>query len=230
MFTKKFEKILRITWFIIAFFLTIYLGYAMWKDNAEPLPHILIFTVTALLGYVCVNVLVYRSPIVSNLLGMSANIGEIYTHLLFGNVGMACSNLYYFMTHVFGLILWTKKKNQDQEGKIKVSKMNQKALVCTILFCIIGIILMFFLGDYFFKKDSPPYILLLNCIAFMIGVSAQFTMIMRQPFSWVLWSVSNLVWLSLNLISHNYIFAVQSILYEINALVGIYKWYTNSDN
>lgn len=81
----------------------------------------------------------------------------------------------------------------------------------------------------FLKKDSSPYILLLNCIAFMIGVSDQFTMIMRQPFSWVLWSVSNLVWLSLNLISHNYIFAVQSILYEINALVGIYKWYTNSD-
>ncbi|MCO6564066.1 MAG: nicotinamide mononucleotide transporter [Apibacter sp.] len=48
----------------------------------------------------------------------------------------------------------------------------------------------------------------------MIGVSVQFIMTMRQPFSWILWGISNLVGLSLNLISHNYIFSVQSVLYE----------------
>ncbi|CVK15805.1 hypothetical protein Ga0061079_103115 [Apibacter mensalis] len=51
---------------------TIYLGFNKGKDHKETPAHILIFTITALLGYVCVNVLVYRSPILSNILGMSA--------------------------------------------------------------------------------------------------------------------------------------------------------------
>lgn len=228
MVSAKIEKIFRVIWYLVAFMLTIYLGYTMWKGNEELPYNIIIFIITALLGYTCVNILVYRSPVVSNLLGMSANIGEIYTHLLYGNVGLACSNLYYFITHVIGLFLWTKKENQDEKGKIKVSKTNYMALAFTILFCILGIILMFYFGDYIFKEGTTTSLLLLNCIAFTIGVSAQFTMIMRQPFSWILWSISNLVWLSLNIISHNYIFAVQSVLYEINAVIGIYKWYSDS--
>lgn len=75
MFTMKLEKIVRITWFIVAFFLTVYLGFIMGKDHKESPAHILIFTVTALLGYVCVNVLVYRSSISSNII---RNVGKYW--------------------------------------------------------------------------------------------------------------------------------------------------------
>lgn len=222
------EKIFRILWYAVAFGITLYLGWEMWETGKQPFTAVCIFVLTVFLGYMCVSVLVGRSPIWSNVLGMSANVGEIYTQYLFGNLGLAASSFYYFITHILGLSLWTQKKNQDRQGKVKISKINYTSLVLTILFCVLGVLIMYFYGETIIGKETSFWLFILNCIAFVIGVSAQFTMIMRQPFSWILWSVSNLIWFTVNLLSHNYIFAVQSVLYEINALIGVYKWYKES--
>lgn len=224
-FSDKAEKIFRIIWYITAIGLTLYIGISELQTGKNPYYVSIISMVTAILGYFCVSVLVNRSPVFSNLLGMSANTGEVYTQIFFKNPGMALSSVYYFITHLIGLRLWTVKENQDENGKIKISRTSKKALIFTCIFCCVGIVFLYYYGDFFFQKKMSSFLFLLNCIAFLSGVSAQFTMIMRQPFSWVLWSISNLVWLMLNLFSHNYIFAVQSVLYEINALIGIYKWY-----
>ncbi|MDR3272947.1 MAG: nicotinamide riboside transporter PnuC [Flavobacteriaceae bacterium] len=222
--TTRNEKIFRILWYAAAISLTIYYGVNPFLAGETTWYNMLIFMGTALLGYFCVSTLVERSPVLGNVSGMSANVGEMYTQFYFGNIGMVFSALYYFITHLIGLNIWTKKENQDSEGKIKIANTNRNALILTVLFCLAGIAVMCFWGHKIIKEDNQ-FLFVLNVIAFVIGISAQFVMIMRQPFSWILWSICNVVWLVLNLISNNYIFAVQSVLYEINAVIGIYKWY-----
>ncbi|PQL95845.1 nicotinamide riboside transporter PnuC [Apibacter adventoris] len=230
MISVKSEKIFRIFWYIAAFGLTLYIGISDLQTGKIPFYVTVISMITVILGYICVSVLVSRSPVFSNVLGMSANTGEIYMQILFRNPGMALSSVYYFITHIFGLYLWTRKENLDEEGKVKISHTNKKALIFTLIFCIAGIFFLYNYGDFLFKDKKNMYVFVLNSIAFLLGVAAQFTMIMRQPFSWILWSISNCVWFILNILSHNYIFAIQSVLYEINALVGVYKWYKEARN
>ena len=49
-------------------------------------------------------------------------------------------------------------------------------------------------------------------------------MILRYSFNWWLWILVNAVWLIVNLMTHNYIFAIQTVIYQVNALVGLYEW------
>ena len=45
MVSAKIEKIFRVIWYLVAFMLTIYLGYTMWKGNEE-LPYNIIIFIT----------------------------------------------------------------------------------------------------------------------------------------------------------------------------------------
>lgn len=65
----------------------------------------------------------------------------------------------------------------------------------------------------------------INVLAFVLSITAQATMILRYSFNWWLWIVVNFVWLIVNLMSQNYIFAIQTMVYQINAFVGLYEWY-----
>lgn len=76
--------------------------------------------------------------------------------------------------------------------------------------------LLFFMGISFYT---------INILAFILSVSAQATMIMRYSFNWYLWIIVNMVWLVVNIMTANYIFAIQTMVYQVNAIVGLYGWY-----
>ena len=65
----------------------------------------------------------------------------------------------------------------------------------------------------------------INVLAFVLSITAQATMILRYSFNWWIWIAVNFVWLIVNLMSQNYIFAIQTMVYQINAFVGLYEWY-----
>ena len=64
-----------------------------------------------------------------------------------------------------------------------------------------------------------------KAIAFILSITAQAAMILRYSFNWWLWILSNFVWLTVNLMSGNYIFAIQTMVYQVNSFVGLYEWY-----
>ncbi len=64
----------------------------------------------------------------------------------------------------------------------------------------------------------------LNALVFGIGVVAQFTMIRRYAISWVLWIIFNVIYLTLQYSSSNWIFTGQYIFYMANSLYGFYVW------
>lgn len=65
----------------------------------------------------------------------------------------------------------------------------------------------------------------INVLAFVLSITAQTMMILRYSLNWWLWIVVNAVWLIVNLMTGNTIFAIQTVIYQINAFVGLYGWY-----
>ena len=70
----------------------------------------------------------------------------------------------------------------------------------------------------------------INVIAFILSITAQAAMILRYSFNWWLWIISNFVWLTVNLMSGNYIFAIQTMVYQVNSFVGLYEWYRSEQD
>lgn len=223
--TGKGSKIHTLIWFGIAVVLTVYVTYQTIQARTDSTLNVIIYAVTALLGYLCVVSLAFRKPLSGNLLGITANIGEMFSQFQFRNIGLAFSAAYYLIMHIIGLLTWTRKENQDEEGKIKTTKTNLGFIVFTIISGLVGCVLLFLYGKQLgLIAEVEPFRFVLNILAFMIGILSQMIMILRKPWSWYMWLISNVIWFVLNLVSGNYIFMIQSVLYEWNCILAIYVW------
>lgn len=213
-------------WFGTAVVLTGYASYITYTQSDISLLEVCVFALTALLGYLSVVALAFRKPLSGNLLGLSANVGEMYTQYQYHNLGMVLSAAYYLCFHIVGLFTWTKKENQDENGLIVTSRTDKRFVIFTILAGIVGCIVLYFYGSRWglVSADVQPVLFTLNILAFVIGILSQMAMILRKAWSWYMWLASNFVWFLINYISGNYIFMIQSVLYEWNCIVAIYVW------
>lgn len=215
-----------LVWFIFAVLFTSYAAYLTFEKGENTLLNVIIYSITALLGYLSVVSLAFRKPISGNVLGISANLGEMYTQFQFRNIGLVFSAGYYLLFHIVGLITWTKKENQDEDGKVKTSSTNLGFVLFTIVSGIIGCVFLYVYGLQWGLIDADqPLLLYLNILAFVMGILSQMVMILRKPWAWYMWLTSNIIWFAINLISENYIFMVQSVLYEWNCILAIYIWH-----
>ncbi|PID64545.1 MAG: nicotinamide mononucleotide transporter [Gammaproteobacteria bacterium] len=193
----------------------------------------------SIIGLVCVVSLSFRKNLFGNGLGIVANIGEIITQTTAGATGLLLAPIFYLSTHVFGLNYW--HKHQDGDGNMVPKSATKTVWVVTISFITIGfsfitigLLLFPFINNqlekYQFIDSSDPTFYLINIIAFVLGVTAQTCMILRYSFSWWLWIVVNFVWLGVNLMNSNYIFAAQTMIYQVNAIIGLYEWYQSESS
>lgn len=212
---KKFQGIWLTTGVLLGIYIT---DFTQWSN--------VIFFVTYVLGLLCVTSLADRSPKSGNFLGLASNVGEVFTNFTFGNFGLAFAGIYYGITHILGLFTWTKKENQDNDGRIKTEKMNTASLLLTGLFIVGGIILMMRFGGLFgITKEGNVLFYYLNIIAFVVGIISQLLMILRKPISWWGWFITNFIWFYLDFASGNTWFAVRDVFYQINVALAIYAWY-----
>lgn len=167
-----------------------------------------------------------------NILGISSNVGEIIINSMFGNFGLAFAGIYYGVTHIIGLTTWTDEKNKDEDGRIKVGKMNTFWVIFTAVFMLVGLVVLVLFGDKIgFTTDGSfkgNVMYWGNIIAYLLGIVSQFLMIMRIDFSWWGWFASNFFWFLLDFGSGNYWFAVRDLLYQTNVVTAIYAWYNES--
>lgn len=216
-------------WFSTAVVLTVYAAYQTILSGEKSLMDVILFSITALLGYLSVVTLAFRKPLSGNIFGMTANVGEMYSQFQFRNLGMVFSAAYYLCFHVVGLLTWTKRENQDEDGLVKTSKTNLGFILFTVLSGFIGCIILYFYGSRWgLVLDDTPVLFYLNILAFIIGILSQMAMILRKAWSWYMWLVSNFIWFLINYMSGNYIFMIQSVLYEWNCILAIYIWYKES--
>lgn len=192
------------------------------------------FLAVSYVGLLCVVGLSFRKNKMGNGFGLIATLGEVVVQGSHGAVGLMLAPLMNFFTHVYGIIFWAK--NTDADGDMLPKSANKYVWALSIVFIIVGIALFPVLNDWLatrqlsiYQDDGSTFLgvsfFWVNVIAFVLSVTAQATMIMRYSFNWYLWILVNFVWLIVNLITGNLIFAIQTMVYQVNAFVGLYGWY-----
>ena len=148
--------------------------------------------------------------------------------------------MFNFFTHAYGLYYWTK--NIDGDGNMLPKSANKAVWGITLTFIVIGLALFPTVNDWLASKgylviddDGSKFLGMIdffwiNVVAFVLSITAQATMIMRYSFNWWLWIAVNAVWLIVNLMTQNYIFAIQTMVYQVNAIVGLYEWHRSEIN
>ncbi len=193
------------------------------------------YLAVSLVGLVCVVSLSYRKNVLGNGFGMVATAGEFVVQATSGAVGLMLAPLFNFFTHLYGLFYWSR--HTDKEGDMIPKSANKWVWLITGSFMLIGLALFptvnALLASYGYavvENDNSKFLgfisfFWINVVAFVLAITAQTAMILRYSFSWWLWIVSNFVWLTVNLMSGNYIFAIQTMIYQVNSFVGLYEWY-----
>lgn len=226
--TGEWAKPWAISWLIGGI---IGLFYVFWQTT-EHLPKDWFYLGVSIVGLICVVSLGFRRNLLGNGFGMLATAGEFFVQWRAGAVGLMLTALFNFFTHVYGMFYWAK--NSDGDGNMIPKSANKWAWLVAVGFILAGLFLFPIINDQMADKgflptrDSQYY--WLNVSAFVVAITAQITMILRYSFSWWLWIVSNFIFLAVNLISHNYIFALQTMIYQINAVVGLYEWYRSEQD
>lgn len=191
------------------------------------------YLAVSITGLLCVLGLSFRKNILGNGLGLFATIGEVIVQATAGAVGLMLAPSFNFFSHVFGLYYWSK--NKDGDGNMLPKSASKTVWVITLLFIALGLILFPTINRYLAAQgyaiiDADSTRMLgvsffwWNVLAFVLAIGAQTTMILRYAFNWWLWILVNLVWFSVNVMTDNYIFAIQAVVYQINAAVGLYEW------
>lgn len=70
----------------------------------------------AICGLLCVILLAKRKNR-GNVLGMFANVAESWANILGGNIGAGLPSIYYFCSHIYGLLTWKKNLDNDKISK-----------------------------------------------------------------------------------------------------------------
>jgi nicotinamide mononucleotide transporter len=186
-------------------------------------------------SFVGVVSLSFRKNVMGNGLGMAATAGEVVVQATSGAVGLMLAPLFNFFTHVYGLFYWSK--HTDLDGDMVPKSASKWVWLITATFIAVGLALFPTVNDILasygyavVEDDNSKFLGIIsffwiNVLAFVLSITAQAAMILRYSFNWWLWIIVNFVWLIVNLMSGNYIFAIQTMVYQVNAFIGLYEWH-----
>lgn len=193
------------------------------------------YLLVSVIGLLCVVSLSFRKNIAGNGLGMLATAGEVIVQATSGAVGLMLAPLFNFFSHAYGVKYWAN--NTDADGNMIPKSANKYVWLLTVGFIIVGLALFPIINRWLdaqgygvIDDDGSQFLGMIdffwiNVVAFVLSITAQATMILRYSFNWWLWIVVNAVWLIVNLMTGNTIFAIQTVIYQVNAVVGLYGWY-----
>lgn len=226
---KDWTKQWILTWFIFGA-AALFTGF--WRTTAHSGLDWFYFGVS-IIGLLCVVGLSFRKNLVGNGLGVLATAGEVIVQGTSGAVGLMLAPMFNFFTHVYGMINW--RGHTDDDGNMIPKTANKYIWGVTAVFVAVGLMLFPVINEWLIAQgygviedDGSRFFgvsfFWINVVAFVLSITAQVTMILRYSFNWWLWIGVNFVWLIVNIMSGNIIFAIQTMVYQINAVVGLYGW------
>lgn len=219
-----------LTWFIVGAS-ALFIGF--WQTT-EHTPLDWFYLGVSIVGLLCVVGLSFRKNLLGNGLGLLATAGEVVVQGTSGAVGLMLAPVFNFFAHLYGAVKW--REHTDADGNMIPKSANKYIWGVTLIFIAIGLALFPHLNDWLIAQgygviedDGSKFLGIIsffwiNVIAFVLSITAQVTMILRYSFNWWLWILVNVVWLVVNLMSGNIIFAIQTMIYQVNAIVGLYGW------
>lgn len=234
--TGEWQKEWVIVWFFSGIFALITAFWLTTEQKALDWFYLLV----SIIGLLCVVSLSFRKNVAGNGLGMLATAGESVVQGTSGAVGLMLAPMFNFFTHLYGLFYWTK--NTDGDGNMIPKSASKVVWAMTFVVIIIGLALFPVVNAWLAKQgfavihdDGSQFLGIIdffwiNVLAFVLSITAQTAMILRYSFNWWLWIIVNSVWLIVNLMTENYIFAIQTLIYQVNAVVGLYEWHRSESD
>lgn len=219
-----------LTWFSLGI-TALFIGF--WQTT-EHAPLDWFYFGVSVIGLLCVVGLSFRKNLVGNGLGLLATAGEVIVQGTSGAVGLMLAPIFNFCSHLYGMVKW--QEHTDEDGSMMPKSASKYVWGITLVFIVIGLALFPSLNDWLIRQgygmienDGSQFLGIIsffwiNVIAFVLSITAQVTMILRYSFNWWLWILVNFVWLIVNIMSGNIIFAIQTMIYQVNAMVGLYGW------
>lgn len=130
--------------------------------------------------------------------------------------------VFYFIACIFGVILWKKNMNKNEDGTEQVStkKFKPWQWVATISATLLGTAVLGWFGDVVLNSTLSY----LDAATVALAVIAQLLMIWRYREQWAIWIAIDVFSLIMFIILGQWSMVAMYIAWTINAFYGWYNW------
>lgn len=152
--------------------------------------------------------------------GMVSTLIFVYLLFVWNLIGDMMINAYYFIMSIYGIIIWSRKK--DSENAIPISRTNKKEkIICLIIF-FTTIPFVVAVYHYFGKwTDWTAYVDTLTTAIFFVGM---WLMAKRKIENWILWIVADTISIPLYFYKGLTLTSFQYLVFTIMAFYGYKAW------
>ena len=183
------------------------------------MPNTPLSLVSGMLG-ICSVVLGAQGNILTFVFGF-AQVGT-YTYLcvaerFYGEIAM---NIYYFITMIYGVVLWRKRLESKGSMQVQTRTLSTKKLVIVVAAVLtLSVLSGVLLQQY--TDDSQPYLDALTTIPALV---AQILMVLAYREQWYIWMMVDVLALVMWLRAGNYCMAAQYFFWCANCVYGYVQW------
>ena len=183
-------------------------------------PDTIIGIISGISGVISV-VLCAKGKISFYYVGFVQTISDLYlawTNKLYGEV---IENIFYLVTMVWGIFLWKKnmQKNDDGTSDVKAKKFTTLQWALSIILTIVS---TFFVGMWLDSIGSNE--VYLDAATNVMSIFAQLLMIWRFREQWIWWIVIDIICVVMWARIGNWSMVAMYISWIINAAYGWYNW------
>lgn len=131
-------------------------------------------------------------------------------------------NIFYFITCIFGVILWKKNMTQNDDGSTQVKAKTFKLWHWFVVIAIaaVGTILLGNFGEAILGSTLPYHDALTN----VLSLVAQMLMIWRYREQWIVWILIDITCLIMFTMLGQWSMVAMYVAWTINAFYGWYNW------
>lgn len=183
-------------------------------------PDTVIGIISGIAGVISV-VLCAKGKISFYFIGFVQTISYLYLAWTNAFYGEVIENVFYLVTMVWGIFLWKKnmQKNEDGTSDVKAKKFNWWQWLISVVFTVIATVIMGYILDNIGSNQAY-----LDAATNVMAIFAQLLMIWRYREQWIWWVVIDVICMIMWFNVGNWSMVAMYIAWTINALYGWYNW------
>ncbi len=221
---KKFNSFVCSSLFcIISCFIFLIVGFIIKSSVVE-----IFASITALL-----SVWLLSKEKVSNFIfGISASLSYLYIYYVTGLYAMAVLSIFQTIFNIYGWYYWVKNANKENHITITsgLTKKGQFIWLAIILiaWAIWGYIQINILYKQNMATDSLAIgISLIDSLAAVIGLIAQYWLSKKLYENWILWIISNIIYMVIYISKDLYVMLILAVIQLFLSIAGLVEWYSS---
>ena len=146
-----------------------------------------------------------------------------YLFLAWQNVfyGEVLENIFYLVTMIWGIFVWKKNSQIDEDGSAHVEGKKFTALqwCLSIIGTIVATVVMGYVLTYFGSHQAYT-----DAATNVLAIFAQLLMVKRYREQWIWWLIIDLLCIKLWFVAGNWSMVAMYIAWTINCIYGWYNW------